>query len=430
MRAEGLDPEAVALLNLLNLADVSRITHANLRRKRMAWCLSAKALGRGTTMVQVEALRIPGPAASIDLRLYHPAPQTTPAPAFLWFHGGGFLMGGFDSADAICRRLALTSGAVVITARYRLAPENDLYAGREDCMAVLDWVTREGLAHGIDATRLAVGGDSAGGNLAAALSQRAVERGGPPLRLQALVYPATNLRDDFPSKTENACGYLLTSDGIDAIKSLITEELPNMADPWLSPGLRPDLKGLPPALILTAGFDPIRDDGLAYAERLREAGVPVELLHYAGQFHGFLNFDGVLWAARDALERIGAALRHALMDTPDGTAPEMSDRTLEIAARSRSADAWPGLGAGRSLVVAGFMLGERLEGWRTDALCRMLPTDSLLAGLAASKWLNPITACRAKMTHSFTAIEVRETYDAADTTKGARQLGTEVLPGE
>lgn len=429
-RAERLDPEAVALLKLLNLADRSRITHANLRRKRMAWRLSAKALGRGTTMVQVEALHIPGPEAPIELRLYYPAPQTAPAPAFLWFHGGGFLMGGLDSADAICRRLALTSGAVVVTARYRLAPEHDLYAGREDCMAVLDWVTREGHAHGIDAARLAVGGDSAGGNLAAALSQRAVERGGPPLRLQALVYPATNLREDFLSKSENACGYLLTSDGIDAIKSLITEERPDLADPWLSPGLRPDLKGLPPALILTAGFDPIRDDGLAYAERLREAGVPVELLHYAGQFHGFLNFDGVLRAARDALERIGAALQHALLETPAGTAPEMADRTLEIATRFRDAAAWPGLVAGRNLLAAGFMLGERLEGWRTDVACRMLPSGSLWAGLAASPWLNPITACRAQMAHSFAAIEARETYGAAATARGARQLGADVLPGE
>ena len=410
VRAACLDPEAGALLKVLGLAGRHQITPDNLRRKRLAWRVSAQALGRGGAVDRVETLLIPGPQAPIELRLYHPAANAAPAPAFLWFHGGGFLMGGLPTADTICRHLARSSGAVVIAARYRLAPEHDLYAGREDCMAVLEWVAREGRAHGIDATRLAVGGDSAGGNIAAAVAQRAAERDGLALRLQVLVYPATNLCDEFPSKSENARGYMLTSDGMDAISAMITREQPDLTDPWISPALRADLRGLPPTLILTAGFDPIRDDGLAYAEQLREAGVPVELLHYAGQFHGFLNFDGVLRSARDALDRIGASLRHALRKVPDGQAPKAVDRTVEIAVRPQQAPAAPRL---RGMVIAGFMIGERLEGWRTDVVCRLLPGRGMLAGLVASPWLNPVTAGRAQVAKRFAAIEVRETYRAS-----------------
>lgn len=409
-RSERLDPEARTLLKMIGLAERKTITHASLRRKRLAWRLSAQALGRGADVARVESLQIPGPEAPIELRLYRPTANAELAPAFLWFHGGGFLMGGLSSADTICRHLASTSGAVVIAARYRLAPEHDLYAGREDCMAVLDWAAREGHAYGIDEMRLAVGGDSAGGNLAAAVAQRAVDRRGPALRLQALVYPATNLRDDFPSKSENARGYLLTSDGMDAIKAMITEAHPDLADPWISPGLRADLRDLPPTLMLTAGFDPIRDDGLAYAERLRDAGVPVELLHYAGQFHGFLNFDGVLRASRDALDRIGAALRHALQERPAGAAPALVDRTLELATRSEDAPAWPGPHVGQHMLIAGLMFGERLEGWRTDVARRILPYGSMFASWTASPWLNPVTACRAHVAEKFAAIEARETY--------------------
>ena len=214
---------------------------------------------------------------------------------------------------------------MVVSVRYRLAPEHDLYAGRADCLAAVEWLAREGHTLGIDGARLAVGGDSAGGNLAAAVSQRCTEQGGPALRLQVLVYPATNLSVEFPSKQENAAGSLLTSDGIDSIHDILRErDADHLADPWVSPALNPQLAGLPPALVLTAGFDPIRDDGLGYTQLLREAAVPVELLHYPGQFHGFVNFDGVLRSARDALERIGTALRAALRPAVGQPAPAVN----------------------------------------------------------------------------------------------------------
>lgn len=174
-----------------------------------------------------------------------------------------------------------------------------LYAGREDFLAALSWLAEHGASVGIDPARLAIGGESAGGNISAAVAQETLRRGGPKLSSQILVYPATNLTAEFPSKAENGHGYLLTAEFMDSLESLVQER--DLTDPWLSPAFSPDLRGLPPAVIITAGFDPIRDDGLSYAAQL--AGVPVGLLHCSGQFHGFLNFDSVIGAARDALGR-------------------------------------------------------------------------------------------------------------------------------
>src|SRR5574337_532919 len=206
-RAERLDPEAGALLKVFNLAQSGSITRYTLRRQRLAWQAAAVALGHAEPVPRVRALRIPGPGGLIEARVYWPPSAKAGAvPAFLWFHGGAFLVGGIPTADTICRRLARSSGAAVIAVRYRLAPEHDLYAGRADCLAAVEWIAREGASLGIDTTRLAVGGDSAGGNLAAAVAQRCAERGAPALRLQVLVYPATNLRDEQASKQENARG--------------------------------------------------------------------------------------------------------------------------------------------------------------------------------------------------------------------------------
>jgi acetyl esterase/lipase len=178
-----------------------------------------------------------------------------------------------------------------------------------------------GAALGVDTTRLAIGGDSAGGNICAAVAQHTVRHGGPKLCLQVLAYPATELVTQFPSLTENAHGFLISARLLDRIKGMVVTDS-DAAE--LSPRRNPDLKGLPPAVIVSTGFDPIRDDGLDYGARLRAAGVPVELLHYAGQFHGFLNFDSVIGAGRDALLRIGAALTAAFR----GDLP--ANRTIEI----------------------------------------------------------------------------------------------------
>lgn len=409
LRAAILDPEAEALLKILNLVKRKPVNRSNFRQHRQWWRLSALALGRADAVARVETLSIPGPYEPIRLKLYRPSVAAEVAPAFLWFHGGGFMMGGLATADAICRHIAVVSGAIVVAVRYRLAPEHDLYAGRADCMAAIDWIVREGRSLGIDSTRLAVGGDSAGGNLAAAVAQRHAELAGTALRLQVLVYPATNLLDDFASGVENASGYMLTSEGIDAIRVLIAQGRTDLADPWISPAFTRELHDLPPAVVVTAGFDPIRDDGLAYAERLREAGVPVELLHYAGQFHGFLNFDGVLRAARDALDRIGAALRLSL-DLSVGEAPALADRTIELSARCGDEFALAWLPMCRNLLIGSLMLGERLEGWRWTMIRRAMTDTGWAMGLAAFPLFNPVTAYRELLGQHFAPIEASETY--------------------
>lgn len=402
-RADTLDPEAQALLKLINRTQRGHINRSNLGRQRLAWKLLARLLGRSDTVAAVETRVLPTAGAEVPLRLYRPQGKPTPRPALLWIHGGGFVVGGLQTADAICRHLAQASGSVVIAVQYRLAPEHDLYAGREDCLAALHWIAREGGSIGIDTDRLAIGGDSAGGNLAAAVAQRYVDEGGQGLRLQVLVYPATNLRDDFASKAENARGYMLSSDGMDAIRVLMTTHRPDLSDPWLSPAFRPNLEGLPPALMVLAGFDPVRDDGLAYAARLREAGVPVELLSYLGQFHGFLNFNGVLRAARDALDRMGAIMGRVL-NAPSGPAP-LVDGTTQFQARRAARDGWPDA-LGRDLLLLSLMMGERVESWRAASVRRLLPGLGPIA--AAHPLLYPCTAARALLAKAWAPIEARD----------------------
>jgi acetyl esterase len=410
LRADQLDGESEALLGVLNLARRGTITHDTLRAQRKGWEISARALGRADAVAEVRNVWIPGPHGDIEARVYRPAAAAADAsPAFIWFHGGAFMIGGLTTADAVCRHIARVSGVVVVSVRYRLAPEHDLYAGRADCLAAVEWLAREGHTLGIDGARLAVGGDSAGGNLAAAVSQRCTEQGGPALRLQVLVYPATNLSVEFPSKQENAAGYLLTSDGIDSIHDILRErDADHLADPWVSPALNPQLAGLPPALVLTAGFDPIRDDGLGYTQLLREAAVPVELLHYPGQFHGFVNFDGVLRSARDALERIGTALRAALRPAVGQPAPAVN-RTLEITIT-------PALTlprAGRRLLTGSLMLGERLESWRARATRRLWARSPRGGDWASAPLLNPVTTCRAQVARRLAPIQASETFCGA-----------------
>jgi acetyl esterase len=238
---------------------------------------------------------IGGPAGPITLRIYSPDESAAQRPAFLWCHGGGFVVGEADSADAICRNIASLARVIVVSVRYRLAPEHDLYAGREDFLAALDWVSRNGATIGIDASRLAIGGDSAGGNIAAAVAQACARRGGPTIKLQVLAYPATNLHKDYPSKAENARGYLLTADTMDWMKSVFSVSI-DLEDQWISPGIASDLRGMPPAIIVTAGFDPVRDDGLDYAAKLRAAECRSSF-PLSRTFSGFLNFDSILGPA-------------------------------------------------------------------------------------------------------------------------------------
>ncbi|MCA0243444.1 MAG: alpha/beta hydrolase [Proteobacteria bacterium] len=327
LRAPRPDSESRAFMRLVNLTTWLPMEARSVRTQRAVWRMTALAMGRRPHLAAVRTQWIPGPGGPIELRVFVPGPSTQPRPAFLWCHGGGFMLGGPETSESICRSIASIAGCIVIAVRYRLAPEHDLFASREDFLAALHWVHAHGASLGIDVERLAIGGDSAGGNVTAAVAQRVTQAGGPKLALQVLVYPATDLSHRFESLAENASGYVLTQKVADRIGQIINIP-PNADDPWLSPRRNPWLHDLPPALVLSAGFDPIRDDALDYSARLRAAGVPVQLLHYAGQFHGFLNFDSIIGAARDALQRVAVALAAAFDGRP------LEDQTIEIAERA------------------------------------------------------------------------------------------------
>ena len=407
LRAAWLDRDAHLFLSMFNLFARRRpLASYSIAAARQRWRWMAMALGGGDPDVGVSERVIDGPAGPIPLRIFTPGRAAAARPALLWFPGGGFLVGDPDCADAMCRVMARTGDCIVIAVRYRLAPEHDLYAGRDDALAALRWVEREGAAIGVDGSRLAVGGDSAGGNISAALAQACARRDGPPVRLQVLVYPATNLQHSHPSKFENAKGYLLTAESIAWITAQIVGEL-DLGDPWLSPMREARLEGLPPALVLTAGFDPIRDDGLHYAARLRAAGVPVELLHYAGQFHGFLNFDALISAASDALRRIGQRLHETLHQAKD------TDRTIEIGEHAPA----PELAANTAANLGGaaLMAWESADRWSFTLLRLASPAAASVAHGLWRPWLAPLRRLRRTLAARIHRLDAQLTYPTRGT---------------
>lgn len=253
-----------------------------------------------------------GPEGEVKVRIYRPFETSTPAPALVYFHGGGWVVGNLSSHDHLCRYLAAQSGVVVIAVDYRLAPEHKFPAAYEDCLAAVRWAAASAAELGIDAKRLAVGGDSAGGSLAAAAALAVRDEGWPMLRLQLLLYPSTNFTADTPSMRDNGNGYLLTRD---AMEQFIDWYLPSRiarTDPRASPQLAPEHSGLPPACILSAEYDPLRDEAHVYADTLEQAGVAVERKCYAGMVHGFMRMGGRIDMALTALDDAAAALKRAV----------------------------------------------------------------------------------------------------------------------
>ncbi len=261
---------------------------------------------------RVDDRLIPGPDGDIPTCVYTPQAAVGEAHGVLvWFHGGGWVIGDLDTADSTCRALANRAGCVVVSVDYRLAPEHAAPAALEDCMTALAWTVENFELLGVDASKVAVGGDSAGGNLAALVCQRVRDEFGPEIDFQLLVYPVTDLTLSHPSMDENAEGYVLTKASMEwFVGHYLGDADPK--DASVSPLHADDLTGLPPALVITAEMDPLRDEGEAYAARLQEAGVPTELVRYAGQIHGFMGMATMLDDGKDAVERAGAALRAAL----------------------------------------------------------------------------------------------------------------------
>ncbi|HNJ84018.1 MAG TPA: alpha/beta hydrolase [Piscinibacter sp.] len=312
-----LHPQARALLDLIAERGVPP-THTLSPQEARAVYRDRRGFTQPAPppVASVQSLQAEGPLGPIPLRLYRPLgtmPDQT-LPALVYYHGGGWVIGDLDTHDTLCRELANGSGCAVVSVDYRLAPEHRFPAAVDDAIAAARWVRREAAALKLDAERIAVGGDSAGGNLAAVVAIAARDAGEPPFAWQLLIYPATDQHRTAPSHERNGQGYLLTSDTMDYFSGHYIPDARLYADWRASPLLHPDLSRLPPALVLTAGYDPLRDEGLAYAQKLSEAGTRATHLSFERQIHGFILMGKVLAEANDAVRLCAAALRDALAD--------------------------------------------------------------------------------------------------------------------
>jgi acetyl esterase len=253
-----------------------------------------------------------GPAGSIPLRIYTPQ-GNGPFPLIVFFHGSGFVVCSLDTHDGMCRNLCAGTGCVVVSVDYRLAPEAKFPAATDDCLAATRWAADNAAAIGGDPSRIIVAGDSAGGNLAAVIALRVRDEGGPRLAGQMLIYPVTEYyQPGTPSMIENAEGYGLTRDGMIWFWDHYLADPSHGANPYASPLRAKDLGGLPPALVVTAEFDPLRDEGEYYADRLRQAGVPTEMKRWDGMNHGFFFWPGVVDKSGSAMDEACAWARSLL----------------------------------------------------------------------------------------------------------------------
>jgi len=305
-----LDPQAKVVLDMLNAAppmDLDTLEAPAMREFFDAMSLPTEV----AEVAKVLDRTIPGPAGEIPVRVYTPE-GAGPHPALVYFHGGGFVIGSIETHDGTCRDLTNGAGCVVVSVDYRLAPEAPYPAAPEDCLAATYWVAEHGGELGIDPSRIAVGGDSAGGNLATVVALMCRDQHGPALRHQLLIYPVTQHAFDTASYDRNGEGYMLTRGMMEWFWRNYLTRPEAGSEALASPLLAPDLSGLPPATVITAEFDPLLDEGEAYAERLREAGVDVQLSRYDGVFHGFFGMGSAIDRARDAVAEASAALQGAL----------------------------------------------------------------------------------------------------------------------
>jgi acetyl esterase len=303
-----LHPQAKLLVDGIAAAQGPAVEDVDLATARTMY-EAFSTMVTGEDVALVEDATVPGPAGDVPVRLYVPADAPSPAPTLVWFHGGGWVVGNLETADASARCIANRSGAAVVSVDYRLAPEHPCPAAVDDALAALRAVTSGTLA-GLDPARVSVGGTSAGGAIAAVVARRWRDESTRPLRLQVLVCPVTDLTMSMPSYEENAEGYYLTRSTMEwFIGHYLGDADPS--DPGCSPLHADDLAGVAPALVVTAGYDPLRDEGDAYAARLAEAGVEVDHLRFDDQIHDFPVMVGVLDDAEAVLARVGAAVRTA-----------------------------------------------------------------------------------------------------------------------
>jgi len=302
-----LNPQAKAVLDLMAASGFQLGGDPVELRAMMALAPRPE----GEPVAEVEERTIPANGANIPVRIYRPDNSRQPKPVLVWFHGGGWVIGSLDGADYGCRIMTNASGCVVVSVDYRLAPESKFPTAADDCYAVTKWIAENAAELNVDASRLAVGGDSAGGNLATVVALMARESGGPAIRFQALVYPVTDHDFGTKSYSENADGYLLTKDAMVWFWGHYLNNESDGASLKASPLRAPSLAGLPPALVITAEFDPLRDEGEAYAAKLKAAGVNVSAKRYDGQIHGFYANPGID-QGQEAARGVGKAIAAAL----------------------------------------------------------------------------------------------------------------------
>jgi acetyl esterase len=312
-----LDPQIRTLINQMQQRGLPPPSKLSVERNRALY------LERGTLtqpdpppIERVENLLIEGPDGSIRARLYVPALSHAPnkaPPVLVYFHGGGWVIGDLETHDTLCRQLAVAAGIAVISVDYRLAPEHRFPAAVDDAIAATYWVQEHAESLGLDRSRMAVGGDSAGGNLAAVVAITARDRGDLPIAFQLLIYPVTEMGTDSASYKVNGEGYLLTADTMAYFHNLYISEPEQDLDWRAAPLLAKDLSRLPPTLVVTAGYDPLRDQGLAYAERLSESGSKASYVVFERQTHGFILMGKVIDEAMLAVALCGAALKQALV---------------------------------------------------------------------------------------------------------------------
>jgi len=310
----NLHPQAQAVLNTLaamKLPPPDTIPVAQAREQFMR--ARASFLAPPEDVAACVDRTLPGPAGEIPVRIYRPrgSREQVRLPALVYFHGGGWVFGNLDSHDPLCRALANRAQCAVVAVDYRLAPEHKFPAAVDDALAVLRHLASHGSAIGIDGSRLAAAGDSAGGTLVAVAALDFRDRGGPRLALQVLLYPATDLAMTAPSYARLGQGYMLTTERMLFFRNAYLRDARDIADWRASPLKAQDLSRLPPALIITASHDPLVDEGKAYADRLSAVGVAVSYRCYEGMLHGFLTMAGVIDAGKAGIDEIGAALGRA-----------------------------------------------------------------------------------------------------------------------
>ncbi len=307
----ALHPEMQILVDVK--ADLPPAT--TLEEMRANWNIYAARMRRPHPAdMKVDDRRVPGKGGAIPVRIYRPAAAAAKAPCVLYFHGGGFMKGDLDSSDTVAWGLAQETGAVVVSVDYRLAPEHTYPAAFDDCFSVLEDVARNAGRYGVDPARIAVSGDSAGGNLAA-VAALAARDAGRSLAAQLLIYPVTDMsRLEGESYTACGDGYGLTAGAMVWFRDHYLTNVQAARDWRVSPLLATDLGRLPPALVVTAEFDVLRSEGEAYAKRLAEAGVPTRLARYDGMIHGFASMAGVL----DVGRQVRTDMAQWLQDTLGG----------------------------------------------------------------------------------------------------------------